>query len=83
MDLLHTEERLSEADAVTVARSIVTAVEFCHSRNISHRDIKGDNILFRKDEFGRLECKLADFGGATYFEKYDQVFSEKVQISLH
>ena len=43
---------------ISSIKQILSAVEFCHSQNIAHRDIKPDNILF--DETGR--CVLSDFG---------------------
>ena len=37
------------------------ALQFLHSKNIMHRDLKPDNILFRKHMRG-MEVKVADFG---------------------
>ena len=41
-----------------IASQIVSALAFCHSKNIAHRDIKASNVLF--DQYGR--AKLSDFG---------------------
>ena len=43
---------------VTVARQIVSALNYCHERNIAHHDIKLENILL---DINR-KPKLADFG---------------------
>ncbi|CAD8145163.1 unnamed protein product [Paramecium pentaurelia] len=50
--------RLDEDDAKIVFRQIVKAVDYCHSLNIVHRDIKLENILLKDNN----EIKLIDFG---------------------
>lgn len=52
--------RLEEEDAIKLFRQIVSAVGYCHSLNICHRDIKAENILLTK--CGQI--KMADFGMA-------------------
>ena len=43
---------------ISSMKQVLSAVAFCHSHNIAHRDIKPDNILY--DASGRLV--LSDFG---------------------
>ncbi|CAD8166170.1 unnamed protein product [Paramecium octaurelia] len=50
--------RLDESDAKLLFRQIVKAVDYCHSLNIVHRDIKLENILLKDNN----EIKLIDFG---------------------
>lgn len=52
---------LDENDAKPIFRAILQAVSYCHARNISHRDIKLENILI--DTKGNV--KLIDFGFST------------------
>ena len=78
MDWVFNTDRLEEAAAQLVARDLMAAVDFIHSKQVAHRDIKGENILctgdFRK---GTLVCKLADFGAATSFCT-GQLFSQRI-----
>ncbi|KAK2169422.1 hypothetical protein LSH36_10g10034 [Paralvinella palmiformis] len=51
---------ISECRAKVVAKSVASALEFMHSKNLVHRDIKPENILLFDAEFVRV--KLMDFG---------------------
>lgn len=44
-DYLASRGRLSEMDARRKFWQILSAVEFCHERNIVHRDLKAENLL--------------------------------------
>ena len=52
--------------AVYVTRRVLTALEFCHGRDVVHGDIKPSNI-FRDD---RENVMLGDFGVAGYTTEY-------------
>lgn len=54
---------LSESTARSIFRQVLSAVSYCHSQDITHRDIKLENILICS---GRT-AKLIDFGFATCF----------------
>ena len=54
--------RGNEFDVKKIILQIIKALEYCHSKEIAHRDIKLENILI--DE--KLNAKLIDFGFSTY-----------------
>ncbi|MCL4129257.1 UNVERIFIED_CONTAM: hypothetical protein GTU68_016683 [Idotea baltica] len=53
-----------------VIYQLLKAIEFCHSENVIHRDVKPENILLTKD--GVL--KLCDFGFARTLGKNQIAF---------
>lgn len=58
---------LSETEARTPFSEILKAVEFMHSKNIVHRDLKLENIMFQQANTPPL--KLIDFGFAACMNK--------------
>jgi MAP/microtubule affinity-regulating kinase len=53
--------RLEEPEAKRVFRQLLEGIKYCHSRCITHRDIKLENILL--DEKNNI--KIIDFGFST------------------
>ena len=51
---------MAEEMVQTITRQVLHALEYLHRRNITHRDIKPDNILIASRE--PLIVKLSDFG---------------------
>lgn len=51
-------KKLEENEAKKLFRQIVEAINYCHSKNIVHRDIKLENILMDKER----NAKVIDFG---------------------
>ena len=49
---------LEEKDAAGYFLQLAKALEHCHAKNLIHRDIKPDNMMFGNDG----EVKLIDFG---------------------
>lgn len=66
-------KEISVNDVVKMAIDVLTALEFCHEKNIMHRDIKPANIFI--SEFG--EYKLGDFGISREVEKTNATMSQK------
>ena len=65
------DETFSEKDAAIIFKQIVSAIHYCHSQGIAHRDLKMENVLFLyKTQDSPI--KIIDFG-----------LSESVQIVNH
>jgi len=69
--ILRRERRLPAIQAVQMLLPLADGLRSAHDKGIVHRDIKPDNILVARDEFGRQQPKLLDFGIA----KVDQPHS--------
>lgn len=68
--LLHeiiASEKLSEARIATIFRQLLLALNYLHNRNIAHRDIKAENIMYH-EENGEILVKLIDFGLGCHFD---------------
>ena len=61
--------RLKEDVARVYFQQLISAVDFCHSRDLYHRDLKPKNLLL--DESGNL--KVTDFGLSALAEHHQQI----------
>ncbi|KAG4086245.1 putative calmodulin-dependent protein kinase type 1 [Neocallimastix lanati (nom. inval.)] len=60
-DRIYNRGHYYEADAADIVRTVCSAVAYLHDKNIVHRDIKAENMLFKgKEENAPL--LIADFG---------------------
>ncbi|KAL3317800.1 Map microtubule affinity-regulating kinase [Cichlidogyrus casuarinus] len=57
-DYLVTNGRLQEEAARAKFRQILSAVQYCHSKMVVHRDLKAENLLLDSEH----NVKIADFG---------------------
>ncbi|TRY57347.1 hypothetical protein DNTS_024939, partial [Danionella cerebrum] len=62
-DYLVSHGRMKELEARAKFRQIVSAVHYCHQKNIVHRDLKAENLLLDADS----NIKIADFGFSNEF----------------
>jgi serine/threonine-protein kinase len=55
---------LRPADALSLAAEVFDALAFAHSRGVTHRDIKPDNVLLSRPwpECGAGDVRVSDFG---------------------
>jgi serine/threonine protein kinase len=59
---LDSEGPLSAEDAVRLMLPIASGLCAAHAHGIVHRDLKPENILLARDDGGRIQPKLLDFG---------------------
>ncbi|EHB14846.1 MAP kinase-activated protein kinase 3 [Heterocephalus glaber] len=57
------DQAFTEREAAGIMRDIGTAIQFLHSQNIAHRDVKPENLLYTSKEKDAV-LKLTDFGFA-------------------
>jgi len=58
---------LTEKEVAKLIRGIVDAIHYCHSRGVSHRDLKLENLMF-SDNDESADVKLIDFGFSKLFK---------------
>ncbi|CAC5387596.1 unnamed protein product [Mytilus coruscus] len=68
-NLLHygLSKMVDESEIWNITYQILEALNYLHSNQIRHFDVKPENIVLMEDALGNKTLKLADFGGATQF----------------
>ncbi|KAG0429974.1 hypothetical protein HPB47_023112 [Ixodes persulcatus] len=66
-DFISRHGRMPEAMARRKFWQVLSAVEYCHSNRVVHRDLKAENLLLDCN----MNIKLADFGFSNFFSPDD------------
>jgi calcium/calmodulin-dependent protein kinase I len=61
-DQIVEKKYFNENEARQIIRTLIDALDYCHSLGILHRDIKPENLLIKSNELGICSVKIADFG---------------------
>ncbi|XP_043948373.1 serine/threonine-protein kinase MARK2-like [Drosophila biarmipes] len=61
--------RMREPDARILFRQLVSAIQYCHSKSVVHRDLKAENLLLDQ----HMNIKIADFGFSNTFDPNAQL----------
>jgi serine/threonine protein kinase len=61
-EMLDRETALSAVEAVRLLLPVLDGLDCAHARGVVHRDLKPDNIFVSRDDRGRIQPKLLDFG---------------------
>jgi len=67
LDKINETDRFSEKSAALTMFQLLSAVAYCHKRNILHRDIKPENVVYVSN-YSDKQIKLVDFGNAEDFK---------------
>ena len=65
--LLHTQRELTGSQKTMIAFDIARGMQFLHSRQILHRDLKSPNVLLDND----MHAKICDFGYSRIADNHD------------
>jgi calcium/calmodulin-dependent protein kinase I len=63
--------KFTEKDAVSVIRSVLSAVKYLHDHDIVHRDLKPENILYQTKD-PNSDIVIADFGIAKHLHSAEE-----------
>ena len=67
-DELVRRKTFHEQQAAIVMKSLLSAIAYCHERNVIHRDLKPENILIDNPAARNFEIKVIDFGAAIFLD---------------
>lgn len=74
---LYTRDPYTEEEAARITRMVLSAVSYMHERNVVHRDLKYENIMFA-NHHPQSEVKIIDFGLSKKFGPDERYLREGV-----
>ena len=60
-------KKFTEDQASIIYNQLMSAISYCHERNVIHRDLKPENILL-EEKGESLNIKIVDFGSSCFFD---------------
>ena len=79
--LLRRGSYYGEAEVATMMRGMHSAILYCHSHAVCHRDIKLENFVFERPG-PHAALKLIDFGLSAVVHKGRERMAEQASVSL-
>lgn len=73
-------KKFSEMHAAQMIRTVLYAVDHCHSKNVVHRDLKPENLVFRTEK--QRDLVLIDFGDSRII-KDDEYYEDFVGTAFY
>ena len=64
---------ISERDTAIVMKQLFIVLNYLRSKEMIHRDVKPENIMFIRDNTSQIKIKLIDFGLAIHNSKREGV----------
>ena len=72
-DYVNSKRFLSEKEALSIIKSIASALAHAHANNVIHRDVKPENIIFDSNHIP----KLTDFGIAMHHDEHHLTLTQE------
>lgn len=74
-------KHLSEREAASIMKQLLSSLVYLHSMNISHRDIKPENFMLHRENDPSC-VKMIDFGLSKDFSGQDTMKTMSGSVSL-
>ena len=76
--------RITEQEAASIMRQVLSAISHCHQHGVVHRDLKPENLMLEKPyrEGEEVNIKVIDFGGSSLLPPEKQL-EKKTGTSLY